>query len=107
MSTSSDAASIVSAYADDPDMAELVELFLEELPDRVATIREALGQGDIKKVGQVAHQLKGAGGGYGFPAITEAGLDAEQAAKQTPDDLDQVRRTVDALVDVCNRASLG
>ena len=33
---------IFSTLADDPDLSELVELYVEEMPDRVSQIRETL-----------------------------------------------------------------
>ena len=48
--------------ASDPEMAELVALFVDELPTRVAAIQQAAADGDWLQVRLLAHQLKGAGG---------------------------------------------
>lgn len=63
---------VKSEFADDPDMADIVALFVSELPKRVATMQEALSSGDIAQLRVLAHQLKGAAGGYGFPKLGEA-----------------------------------
>ena len=59
-------------FPDDPEMAELAELFLEGLAARLVTIRRAWESGDLAQVRFGSHQLRGAAGGYGFPEIGEA-----------------------------------
>lgn len=61
---------IHSLLADDPDFRDLLEMFVAELPDRVASIQTALAASDSAALRRVAHQLKGACGGYGFPTLT-------------------------------------
>ncbi|UCG32608.1 MAG: Hpt domain-containing protein [Phycisphaerales bacterium] len=72
---------IVSELASDPDMVELVEFFVHELPARAAALETCLAQGDYKQLVRLAHQLKGAAGGYGFPTITEKAAVVEQKAR--------------------------
>jgi len=93
-----------SAFADDPEMAELIAYFLQEIPSRVDAIREALEEGDHERVASLAHQLKGAGGGYGFPTISEAAAALERAAQERAD-ANRVRSSADILFDVCRRAA--
>ncbi len=59
-------------FPDDPEMAELAELFLEGLPSRINSIRKAWESRDLGQVRFGSHQLRGAAGGYGFPEIGEA-----------------------------------
>ena len=98
---------LISQYADDPDMLELIEMFVSDLPERVLALKDAIAAEDIERVGGLAHQLKGAGGGYGYPAITESALKLETMAKGGTDDLDAVRNNIEELVNLCNRASAG
>ena len=77
---------IRSIYEDDPDMMEIVREFAEELPGRAAAIEQGLEGGDLASVMTLAHQLKGAGGGYGFPQISEVAARLEQALKEREDD---------------------
>lgn len=72
---------IRSIYADDPDMQELVEEFVSELPERARRLEEILDEADLVELQRLAHQLKGAGGGYGFPQITEAAAALEMGLK--------------------------
>lgn len=72
-------APVRSAFADDPDFAELVEFFVDSMPERQAAMREAFGAGDFDSLRVTAHQLKGAGGGYGFDGVSERSAALEQA----------------------------
>ncbi len=72
---------IRSIYEDDPDMIEIVREFADELPSRAESVETLLRQGDLGELQRLAHQLKGAGGGYGFSAVTEVAAALEQALK--------------------------
>ena len=73
--------SMISEFADDEDMIDLVRQFVEELPGEAAAMRNALANGDFEGLRRTAHQLKGAGGSYGYPRLTDAALRVEQSAK--------------------------
>ena len=59
---------IRSIYEDDPDMLEIVCEFARELPARVRSSRRCSQPRACAELQTLAHQLKGAGGGYGFAA---------------------------------------
>ncbi len=84
---------IRSTYEDDPDMLEIVQEFAAELPDRVKSLEDCLEAGDLSQLQTLAHQLKGAGGGYGFPPITEVAAQLEQVLKDGGDESLVVERT--------------
>ncbi len=71
---------IVSLYADDRDLTEVIAEFVAGLPGQIDAIRHARNHGDWPLARRLAHQLKGAGGSYGYPAVTDAALRLEQAA---------------------------
>src|SRR5215510_1216530 len=73
---------IRSAYENDPDMLEIVREFASELPARIAKLEAHLAANEMRELQTLAHQLKGAGGGYGFPQITELAASIESALKQ-------------------------
>ena len=104
-SPSASDAPIRSTLANDPDMADLIELFVSELPNRVELLRVAAEQGRASDVRDLAHQLKGAAGGYGFAVIGEAAADIETPLRSGAADLNSVRRQVDALIELCSRVS--
>src|SRR4030042_2427900 len=64
----------------DPDIADLIPGFLENRRKDIKTIAEALTQGDFETIQILGHSMKGAGGSYGFDAITDIGKSLEQAA---------------------------
>lgn len=90
---------IRSVYQDDPDMLEIVREFAEELPSRVKEIERCLESGAHSELQTLAHQLKGAGGGYGFAPITESAAALEQALKAGQEGA-QLKDLTRALCDV-------
>ncbi len=72
---------IRSSYEADPDMLEIVCDFARELPARVAKLEALLAARAFAELQTLAHQLKGAGGGYGFTPITDVAAQLEQALK--------------------------
>ncbi len=94
---------LTSEFAGDPDMRDIVEMFVTEMPDRVAEIEGLLADGDMAELTRRAHQLKGSAGGYGFPAITKAAAAVETTA-QAQGELEALRRQVESLTDLCRRA---
>lgn len=105
-STGNTLAPLYSTYADDPDMAELIEMFVAELPERVGALKNAIANQDVDTLRRLSHQLKGAAGGYGFDAITDIARDVEQQVRAC-DDVAAVKRRVDDLVLLCRRAQAG
>jgi len=67
---------------DDASFTDLVQEFVEGLNDRLGDMDRTLSLGDFKALQVAAHQLKGTGGGYGYPSITERAAELEQLAKQ-------------------------
>jgi diguanylate cyclase (GGDEF)-like protein/PAS domain S-box-containing protein len=64
---------------DDPEMQALAEEFAIVLPERIDEIVEALAASDREGLKRCAHRLKGAAGGYGYPTISAAARDLEEA----------------------------
>ncbi len=73
---------IYSEYADDTDLAELIDEFVAGLKEDIVSMRKALECGDHDGLRRLAHQMKGAGGSYGYSMLTEAGKEIEKAAKE-------------------------
>ncbi len=63
-------------------MEGAIALFVAKLPERVNQLSSLLQQRNLDELKRAVHQLKGAGGGYGFPKITEAAATAERKAKE-------------------------
>jgi signal transduction histidine kinase/CheY-like chemotaxis protein len=94
---------LVSSLGDDEDMKEIVHQFVRGLPERSAAVLRACEGQDWDAVKRLAHQLKGAAGGYGFASITDAAKDVEQAVED-PVDAPSLQRRVETLADLCRRA---
>ncbi len=92
-----------STYADDPEMHELIEFFVDEIPNRVEALQQAWQEHDADAIERLVHQLKGSSGGYGFQVITEAAAALEHPLKQGQDDLDALAAEYDQLIKLCNR----
>jgi HPt (histidine-containing phosphotransfer) domain-containing protein len=103
---------LTSQFADDPEMADLVEMFVSELPSRLEAIERAWSAGDGQGLRRMAHQLKGAGSGYGYPMVSEAAAAVEAALlacgeSSGASELAGVRAKVEALTALCRRAASG
>lgn len=96
--------SLVSLFAGDPDMAELIDYFVGELHDRVGRLAQALAAGNSDELYVIAHQLKGAAGGYGFPSISELAAELEAACRATEIETSALAEKVESLIDICRRA---
>ncbi len=98
-------AMIASTLSSDPDMVELVELFLSEVPERLGTMAAACEQENWCDLRRVAHQWKGAGGSYGYPQLSAAAARVEDACA-TACPKDEIKRRLDELVDLCGRLTV-
>jgi len=91
-----------SELADDPNFTPLVEEFLAGLNDRLNEIDSAWKTEAWEKMRSAVHQLKGAGGGYGYPTITDRARDVEDAITQTT--YDQMTARMASLKAQCQAA---
>lgn len=101
---------IFSEFANDPDMVELIQQFVGELPTRAEAILGAWRAGKFAEAQTVAHQLKGASAGYGFGVIglaasrVEAGLRG-RSIEQIETDTERIDAEIRQLADLCRRAT--
>jgi len=96
--------SICSQYADDPEMVEIVELFVRELPRRLRSLREAFEQENHDALRTLSHQLKGSAPGYGFPSIGHLAARLEATLREPAASQDAVRGQLEDLIALCERA---
>jgi len=94
--------SILSKLMSKPATAKLVEKFLAGLGQRATSIQQAFANQDLAALKVLAHQLKGAAGGYGFPSLTEAARKVEQDVANNADPK-QIAADVRALADLCSQ----
>ncbi|MCK4658614.1 MAG: Hpt domain-containing protein [Phycisphaerae bacterium] len=66
--------------SEDESFADIVEDFVSDLGQRITEMANALGNSDFQSLKYLAHQLKGSGGGYGYPCLSEVADEIEQQA---------------------------
>jgi len=95
-----------STFADDPEMADVVEVFIRQLPHRIESLRSLMLAGELEALRDAAHQIKGAGGGYGYPTMSEKAADLERLLHESQPDHEAVDRALRDLVQLCERARI-
>jgi len=83
-------------------MTAAVGQFVIQLSPQVAEMQKCLDEADLDRLQVLVHQLKGAGGGYGFAELTHLAAAAEESIKSGLD-LQQVKREVAALLGTIRR----
>jgi len=97
---------LYSALGGDEDLGEIVEMFVDEMPDRISALLGQLNSSDWEALRRSAHQLKGAAGSYGFAAITPCAATLENSIRQELPE-EQIHRAVEDLVSMCRRTRAG
>jgi PAS domain S-box-containing protein len=76
-----DATVIRSEFADDADLAEIIDTFVSGLSAKARAMHDALSASAFEILRGLAHQMKGAGGSYGYAVLTDKARALENAAK--------------------------
>ena len=102
---------LLSVFENDPEMGEIVALFVAEMPERAGELRKAIEQRDLEAATRIAHQLKGAAGGYGFETLGDIAKAAERALHALADTPSATRREAlmaasSSLLEACGRVRL-
>lgn len=101
---------LFSVYENDPDVGEIVAQFVTEMPERRAELVRAVQACDATATSQIAHQLKGAAGGYGFEELGQIAAAAEHALADLREagkvDASALHAAVAPLIDACDRVRL-
>ena len=97
---------LYSGLGGDPDLGEIVEMFVGEMPERVETLLKQLDASDWEALRRTAHQIKGAAGSYGFDPISPRAGQLERAITEDQPE-EQIRRAVAELADICKRVRAG
>ena len=92
-------ATLCSTRADDQVIKTILGEYIQGLPSTVSNMIQMLDSADFDALHTAAHQLKGSGGGYGFPSITELAGRVEKSIK-TRDELNTIRGAVKELIEL-------
>src|SRR5690242_10385402 len=100
--TTKNAKPIYSSFGGDPLLGEMVELYVAEMPDRIAALEAAFANHDHDALRRNAHQMKGAAGSYGFDPLTEFAAKLE-ASVRDGQPREKIQEALDDLTDRCRR----
>jgi HPt (histidine-containing phosphotransfer) domain-containing protein len=80
----------------DPDtVAELINQYLSDTPQQIATLRAAAAAGDLKTLGRTAHSIAGSSSTFGLEHLRAAARTLEDAA--LAGDTSAIAARIDAL----------
>jgi signal transduction histidine kinase/CheY-like chemotaxis protein len=88
-----------STLARDGRVARVLERFIANLPERVVQLRQAVEANDLAALRHAVHNLKGAGAGYGFSALSQRSGVVEDAIR-AEESIGAIRGQIDELIDV-------
>lgn len=100
-----ESAIISQLLVNDADMSDIVQLFIDGLDEKLQELREAIEGQNWQQVRFVAHNLKGTGGGVGYPMVTEVAIRLMIHAEQT--DQQAANSTLQELVTLTKRIKSG
>ncbi len=81
---------------DEEFLAELVEIFINDIPEQLSRIKEAVDNRDSKDLEKSAHKLKGAVANFVENAAFETALQLEMMGRENR--LEGVKKAYDTLV---------
>ena len=101
-------APIFSDFLDEPGMPKIINMFLDEIPKSIAALEILFSEDKKDEFCKMIHQLKGAGGGYGFPMITRMALGIEKKIRAPKKDWKQdVQKNLEDFVSILHRVHAG
>ena len=96
-----DDSALISSLADDQDLVQVLDVFIETLPEMLDSIGAALREGDMETLKWHVHELKGAGGSAGFPIVMQHAVGVENTI--ATGQIDQLARGVEELLGLCEQ----
>ena len=96
---------IYSQLADDPDLYDLVKMFVEEMPTRVDRLTKEFGEKNWCDLKNLTHQLKGSAGCYGFGEVAPAAGKLEQSLKNNLPE-EEIQQSLVELLNLCRRMAV-
>ena len=86
----------------EPEVQQFLGSFISHLPQAVGRLSVLIRKENLAELREVLHQLKGTGGLYGFPQITDA-AEAAQNRVDAEQSLADIASEVKALVEIIRR----
>ena len=94
-----------SEYAEDPDLREIVMVFVDELPNRVLAVKKAFEARDLSTLKTLTHQMRGSAGGYGFAKIGTMAAQIELELLGEESNLSLIQERIEDLAQICRAAT--
>lgn len=92
---------LTSGIAEDPEFQALIGQFLENIPEMLQEIFDAIAGSDWGHARTVFHKLKGLGGGFGYPEITKVAGSINNFIKE--DNFEHAQTEFYEMVDLCQK----
>jgi len=90
---------------DDPSFIDTVRRYVFELDDRLEAVQAALRAQEFDELQRLSHELRDAGGGHGYPLISQAAAELESRALARQ--ANACRQTLDELAEIIKRVQAG
>ncbi|MBS0203991.1 MAG: Hpt domain-containing protein [Planctomycetes bacterium] len=94
---------VYSSLRDEPDFAELLPFFVDELPEKQTVLSQLAQSNDFESLRREAHKLRGSAGGYGFQGLSDLAGKLEESCKNSVRDEAAILQSVDELLDYLGR----
>lgn len=99
-------APIYSPLGADPDFYDLVDFYVDEMPERVVRLQELFVEESWDELRRLAHQIKGAAGSYGFHPITPAAARLEMSIVERRAET-EIEAALRSLLSLCTAIRAG
>jgi CheY-like chemotaxis protein/HPt (histidine-containing phosphotransfer) domain-containing protein len=90
---------------EEPELSDLVEKYCHRLPGLVEQFKQSLHEGDMSGLQKMSHDLKGTGGGMGFPALTDIAAAIESRLREQ--DVENLGVLIEELENIVHRIIQG
>ncbi len=97
---------VYSQLAADPDLGQLIDLFVQEMPHRINALEAQAKSRDWNELTRTAQQIKGAAGSNGFSEITPYAARLEAAAREALPE-ENILAALHELLSLCRRVRAG
>jgi HPt (histidine-containing phosphotransfer) domain-containing protein len=96
-----------SLYADDEAIADILPVFLQNLPRYLGDLTSRIEARDWAGAARICHDLKGTAGGYGYPQISDATRRLEALLRTGSADPGEAALELGHVTRLCGRARAG
>ena len=93
---------LLKSNLDDDGVRAFLPTFLDDLPPMVGRLKDLIDQQNLEELRRLVHQIKGASGIYGFPAISDEATRVERRLDGVAD-LKRVEEDLKSLIQLIRR----